>query len=175
MNLKVKKESNEVFFIQGNLIQVDKKIISDLVLKCEKSNKKKSRYCFHKNKNSKVQEMIICHKKDYYVRPHKHLDKEESIFVVNGKAKAIFFDDNGNIKKIIELGNLNTNKAFYYKLNKKFFHTLIIESKYFIFHEVSKGPFKKNKTQFADWSPKNNNMIFQNHLKKKIRMYEKNL
>ena len=175
MNLKVKKESNEVFFIRGNLIQIDKKIISDLVLKCEKSNKKKSRYCFHKDKNSKVQEMIICHKKDYYVRPHKHLDKDESIFVIKGKAKAVFFNNNGDIKKISKLGNFNTNRTFYYKLNSKFFHTLIIQSRYFIFHEVSEGPFKKNKTQFADWSPKKNNLMFQKILKKNIKMYEKNL
>jgi cupin fold WbuC family metalloprotein len=175
MNIKIKKESNEVFYYTGDLINLDKKFIDEIINKCEKSNFKKSRYCFHKNKKSKVQEMIICHKKEYYVRPHKHIDKEESIFVIKGYAKAIFFDDSGEIKEIIKLGEIGSKKAFYYKLNKKFFHMLLIESEYFIFHEVSNSPFKKNKTIFAKWSPVFNNLFFQKSLKKKIKAYEKNI
>jgi len=173
--MKIKKESQEVFYFLGDIIQLNKKFIKDLILKCENSKLKKSRYCFHKNKKSKVQEMIICHKKNYYVRPHKHLDKEESIFVIKGLAKAIFFDDGGNIKKIMKLGGLESKRVFYYKLNKKLFHTILIESKYFVFHEVSEGPFKKNKTKFTKWGHKNNNQIFKKFLKNKINQYEKNI
>lgn len=175
MKIKIKKESNEVFYFKGDLINLDKKFINEIISKCEKSSFKKSRYCFHKDKKSKVQEMIICHKKDYYVRPHKHLDKNESIFVIKGFAKAIFFDNYGKIKKIIKLGEIGSKKAFYYKLNKKFFHMLLIESEYFIFHEVSNSPFKKNKTLFAKWSPLVSNLIFKKSLKEKIKFYENNI
>jgi len=172
--MKIRKESKEVFFIDGDLVSLNKKLISNLILKCEKSYHKKSRYCFHREVKSKVQEMIICHKKGYYVRPHKHLDKEESIFVIKGKAKAVFFNNSGNIKHIIDLGDLKSKKCFYYKLNSKYFHTLIIQSKYFIFHEVSEGPFRKNMTKFASWSPDKKNLIFNRNLNKKIKVYEKN-
>ena len=175
MRTTIKKESNEVFYFKGDLISLDKKFINEIISKCEKSNFKKLRYCFHKDKKSKVQEMIICHKKDYYVRPHKHIDKDESIFVIKGFAKAIFFDNHGKIKKIIKLGEINSKRAFYYKLNKKFFHMLLIESEYFIFHEVSNSSFKKNKTLFAKWSPLVKDLIFKKSLKKKIKVYENNI
>ena len=59
MKIKIKKESNEVFYFKGDLINLDKKFINEIISKCEKSSFKKSRYCFHKDKKSKVQEMIV--------------------------------------------------------------------------------------------------------------------
>lgn len=173
--MKIKKESSEVFYIQGDITEFNKKLISDLILKCKKSSQSKSRYCMHSNTKSKVQEMIICHKKNYYVRPHKHIDKEESIFVIKGLAKAIFFDDGGKVKKIIRLGDIGTKRPFYYKLNKNLFHTLLIESNFFVFHEVSKGPFKKNKTIFPRWAPIKQDKIFKKFLNSQILKYEKNI
>ena len=175
MRVKIKKESQEVFYCRGDLISINSKVIKKLISQSNKSKFKKSRYCFHKNKQSKLQEMIICHKKNYYVRPHKHLNKEESIYVIKGRADAYFFDNKGNIVKILELGNVRSNKNFYYKLNKKLFHTLVIKSKYFIFHEVSDGPFIKNRTIFAKWAPEKNYSTFMHLLKTKIKKYKYDL
>ena len=112
--------------------------------------------------------MIIFHKKDHYVRPHKHINKSESYHLIEGRFDLVFFTENGDINKIVEMGNYKSNKNFYFRINKPIYHTLIIKSKICIFHETTNGPFKKNETINASWSPNVKD-------KKKIDYFYKNL
>tara|TARA_B110000196_G_C21089104_1_gene636616 strand:+ start:888 stop:1418 length:531 start_codon:yes stop_codon:yes gene_type:complete len=116
----------------------------------------KSRICSHVSNNDKIHEMFIFHKKSAYVRPHRHVNKLESFHLISGKATIIFFDNNGKPKKIIKMGDYKSGKTFYYKIFKSFFHTVLIE-KDVLFHEVTSGPFVKNKTIYAKWSPDEKN------------------
>ena len=116
--------------------------------------------------------MIIIHTKDTYVRPHKHLGKIEAFHVIKGVAKIVIFDDDGGVEKIIEVGDYSSSKVFYYKIEKPYYHTLLIDSDVFIFHEITSGPFNPKETLFAPWAPKDNEekeiLIFKNDLLKKI-------
>jgi len=112
----------------------------------------KSRVCSHINNKDKIHEMFIFHKKGAYVRPHRHVNKLESFHLISGKATIIFFDNSGKPKQIIKMGDYRSGKTFYYKIFKSFFHTVLIE-KDVLFHEVTSGPFVKNKTIYAKWSP----------------------
>ena len=116
----------------------------------------KSRICSHTSNKDKIHEMFIFHKKGAYVRPHRHINKLESFHLISGKATIIFFDNNGKHKKIIKMGNYQSGKIFYYKIFKSFYHTVLIE-KDVLFQEVTSGPFVKNKTIYAKWSPKEKN------------------
>ena len=116
----------------------------------------KSRICSHISNKDKIHEMFIFHKKGAYVRPHRHINKLESFHLISGKATIIFFDNNGKPKQVIKMGNYKSGKTFYYKIFKSFFHTVLIE-KDVLFHEVTSGPFVKNKTIYAKWSPKEQN------------------
>tara|TARA_B100001769_G_C21870493_1_gene471082 strand:- start:381 stop:752 length:372 start_codon:yes stop_codon:yes gene_type:complete len=107
----------------------------------------------HKNEKDKLHEMIILLAKDTYIRPHKHINKVESLHVIEGSADVIFFDDKGNVKEKKSLGKKNKSMNIYYRLSNSIFHTFVIKSKFFIFHETTEGPFLKSKTIFADWSP----------------------
>ena len=100
--------------------------------------------------------MFIFHKKGAYVRPHRHINKLESFHLISGIATIIFFHNNGKPKQVIKMGDYKSGKTFYYKIFKSFFHTVLIE-KDVLFHEVTSGPFVKNKTIYAKWSPKEQN------------------
>jgi len=68
------------------------------------------------------------------------------LHVLYGSADLIIFDKFKKIKKKIALGTYNSGKIFYYRIKKKVVHSLDIKSKYFIFHEVTLGPFVKKHT-----------------------------
>ena len=97
--------------------------------------------------------MFIVHPKGAYVRPHKHINKIESMLVIDGEVDYIMFDDNGKVDNIVKMGDFDTKKPFYQTIRKDKFHTLIIQSEWLVFLEVTQGPFKKEDTIFADWSP----------------------
>ena len=91
--------------------------------------------------------------KDCYVRPHKHLGKPESFHIITVTLKVIIFDEEGNIKEIIPMGNYESGQNFYYRISDPLYHTVIITSEIAVFHETTSGPFKKSDTIFAPWSP----------------------
>ena len=55
---------------------------------------------------------------------------------------------------------------------KNIFHTFIFHTKYFVFKETTKGPFKRQHTSFPMWAPNGKNKLetskYLNNLKKKI-------
>jgi cupin fold WbuC family metalloprotein len=98
--------------------------------------------------------MFIVHPKDAYVRPHKHLDKIESMLVIAGEVDYIMSDAHGNIDNVEKMGNFESTKPFYQTIRKDKFHTLMIKSEWLVFLEITQGPFKKEDTIFAEWSPR---------------------
>ena len=153
MKKKWTQKPRSVFFSKNkdNVFLIKSK---DLNLLRNKNNQKdlKSRVCVHDNNKELIHEMFVFHKKGAYVRPHKHLNKLESFMILKGEIKLIIFSDKGKIIKKIEMGDLSSNKPFFYKMKKNYFHTQIIK-KDTLFKEVTNGPFKKNKTLMANWSP----------------------
>ena len=75
------------------------------------------------------------------------------MFVLEGDADYIIFDDEGNVKNILKMGSQNSRNIFNNRFNKTNYHMLIIKSEYFVFHEVTNGPFDKSKTIFPTWAP----------------------
>lgn len=140
---------------------------TDFLLNKKNIFNKKSRLCLHKNPKSKIHEMLIMHKSRAYVRPHKHTQKTESFILLKGKLKVIIFDDKGNILKVINMSPFNSSKIFYYKMQKSYFHSFIIEQDSFFF-EITKGPFKKNETIFPSWAPNEKDFLL-------IKKYQKDL
>ena len=158
----LKKKNEEVFYYKSkNYSFISNKHINFLKSRVYKTKKKRARICLHKNVKDKLHEMIIVLSKQTYIRPHKHEKKVESLHVIQGSADVIFFNNNG---KIVKKERLSKKKNFFYRLSSAKFHTFKIRSKFFIFHEATEGPFIKNKTVFAKWSPKEND-------KKKAKYY----
>ena len=166
--IKIRKESNEVLYTEEEYINISKDTIQWLKNLCAKNSSGKIRLCTHRSVSDNLHEMLIVHKKDYYVRPHKHVNRVESIFIVEGEIDYIFFDDAGNIKKVLKMGDQHSGKIFYNRLDIQSYHMLIMKSDFVVFHEVTNGPFNINKTIYPDWAP-----IFfdKNFYSKKIKKF----
>ena len=150
--IHLRKKSEEVFYYKSkNYSFINYKYINFLKSRVSKTKKKRVRICLHKSIKDKLHEMIIVLSKQTYIRPHKHQNKAESLHVIQGSADVVFFSNNG---KVVKKERLSKNKNFLYRLSSATFHTFKIRSKFFIFHETTEGPFIKNKTVFAKWSPK---------------------
>ena len=151
--IKIRKESNEVLYPDEDIVYLDKADLTELKKLALKNPKKNVRLCAHTSPKSKLHEMFIVHPQNMYVRPHKHKNKSESLLVLSGEAEYIIFNDNGDIKETIPLSVINGKGKFYVKINKSLYHTLNIYSKWFIFLEITKGPFTKQDTIFPKWAP----------------------
>ena len=149
-----KKVSDEVFY-PNNLkqpIQISRNDIKSLKDIAQKNVRQRARLCAHFSIDDAVHEMVIYHKKDTYIQPHKHLKKTESYMIIEGEIDVILFDDYGAILDVIEMGNLNSDKTFFFRMPRPMFRTLIIKQDS-IFLEVKKGPFNLDHVKWAEWAP----------------------
>jgi cupin fold WbuC family metalloprotein len=73
--------------------------------------------------------------------------------ILEGEANLILFSDNGDVLRVLEMGGQNSNKLFYHKIVEPVFHTLIIQTPFLVYQEITQGPFIKSDTLYADWAP----------------------
>ena len=95
--INLREESQEVFYTDESVLNISISDIDILKKKMASSNKNRIRLCTHKTKEDLLHEMVIIHTDKCYVRPHKHVNKIESITVLEGEAKIIIFNDNGSV------------------------------------------------------------------------------
>jgi cupin fold WbuC family metalloprotein len=117
------------------------------------SAKRRARICCHQSLEDSPQEMIICLQPRTYIRPHRHFGRAESGLGLHGLADAVFFDLNGNITDAWPMSTYESGKRFFYRIQEPVFHCLLLRDLPFVFHEVSTGPFSRESTEFAPWSP----------------------
>ena len=84
----------------------------------------------------------------------------------------MLFDDDGQIERVINMGDYASGKTFYYRMATPVFHTFIIRSEVLAFHETTNGPFDRSATLFAPWSPEdadvNSIVSFMSELNKRV-------
>ena len=155
MGIKVeyRKINDEVLYSNGKFVGLSDAGLTFLKAQAVKNPRQRIRLCAHQGVEDKVHEMFIVHCKDTYVRPHRHLNKTESLFLIEGEADALFFNDDGVIVRRIEMGVAGSGKQFYYRLCEPVYHTLIIRTERISFFEVTSGPFVAQDTQFPLWAP----------------------
>ena len=138
----------------------------------KKNFSNKFRICTH-NPKDKIHEMFIYHEKDYFVRPHMHLNKTETLFIMKGSIDYIIFDKDGNIKKLFQLSDKGIEKNVYLRIKPNTFHSMIIKSQYVIFYEITSGPFYKKDTVFAKWYKKEYQKEYYSDLKNIVKNFKK--
>ena len=146
-------ESEEVYLAAENSFSLDKRSIINLIKLAQGTLRNRVRFCSHLSSQESVHEMFIVHPKGAYVRPHKHLNKAESMLVLQGEVDYVIFEETGTVKDVISLGDYQSGKPFYNSIRTELFHTLLIRSEWLVFLEVTKGPFNREDTVMADWSP----------------------
>ena len=138
----------------------------------KKNFSNKFRICTHEPKD-KIHEMFIYHEKDYFVRPHMHLNKTETLFILKGSIDYIIFDKKGNIKNLFQLSDKGSKKFVYLRIKPNTFHSMIIKSKYVIFYEITSGPFYKKDTVFAKWYKDKFQKEYYLNLKNSVKNFKK--
>ena len=97
--------------------------------------------------------MLIVHMSGTYVQPHKHLEKCESFHIIEGRLRVLLFDNNGKHIRSISMSDLSGGEIFFYRLETDVFHSVVPETEFVVFHEVTSGPFFRDQTISASWAP----------------------
>lgn len=145
--------NNEVLVADDPVVRVGREDIDLLRGRVRLTLRKRIRLCAHRDGDSPLHEMFIVLDGATYIRPHKHLGKAESLLVIQGEADAVFFEDSGAVREVVRLGDYGSGQRFYYRISDPFYHTLLLRSDPFVFHEATQGPFDRAQTVFAPWSP----------------------
>lgn len=146
-------ESEEVIYCSERFPFASSELVQNLKLLALKNKRERIRLCMHENIHSNLHEMLIIHSKNCYIRPHSHLQNDESITILEGNADLILFSEAGDIQSTIRLTEYGEDGCFYFKIKKNIFHMLIIRSDFLVFKEVSEGPFISENMRYAKWSP----------------------
>ena len=131
---------SKAFFLKKGIF-LKQRYILDLKKKTLNS-KKDNRICMHLNKRSSLHIMINCLIKKKEYSPHKHINKDEFYYILDGKLKIIFVDTkNKELKNFIV-----TKKNNFFYLNRNIIHYTIPLTKTCVFIEARPGPFKISDT-----------------------------
>ncbi|HAB36644.1 MAG TPA: cupin fold metalloprotein, WbuC family [Rhodobacteraceae bacterium] len=148
------KKTSEVYLAPGPIAAIGSREINFLRQEVAINQKGRLRINFHHENSDPLHEMIIAIRPDSYIRPHKHPDKSEAFHVIYGVVDVVIFEDDGTIREVVSLAAKDEIKAFYYRMSRPFFHTLIIYSDLLVVHEITNGPFVKDGTKFGSFAPK---------------------
>ena len=153
LSLKYTFENEEVLYTRENITQIALADIENLIIMARETKRKRIRICAHPSPDNPVHDMLIVHFYDTYVRPHRHLNKDETFHIIQGELKVVIFNDDGAIKDIVNMGEYGSGKTFFYRMSKSYYHTVIPISEIAVFHETTKGPFSLKDTKFPSWAP----------------------
>jgi|SRR6188508_1804865 cupin fold WbuC family metalloprotein len=151
--MKLRRLSDGVFLAPGPIVQVGSEEIDFLKRQASLSPRGRARICAHSDNDDAIHEMIIAISSSSYIRPHKHVGKSESFYVVDGSVSIVMFNDEGVVTDVIELGARNSGRSFYYRLSVSRFHMPLSTADMSVIHEVTNGPFDRNQTIFAPFAP----------------------
>jgi cupin fold WbuC family metalloprotein len=153
VNLNYREVNEGVLFTQDPVTSIDSDTVEYLKAKALGTSSKSIRLCFHLDTREPVQEMLIVHSRDGYIRPHRH-DHGASYHVVDGQLDVVMFDNAGQVTGVVRMGEYASGMNFYWRISAKTFYTLIPRSDPVVFHETLNGPFDPiTSTEWAEWAP----------------------
>lgn len=148
--------------------------IEELKRRAAASPLQRARILAHADPIAPLHEMLIVQTQAVYVRPHRHFGKSESVHVIDGCAKIVYFNDRGEIEESFDVGPASSDNPFFLRNESPRWHTQVVLSPFFVFHEVTSGPFRREDTEFAPWAPDENDkqtvVAFQNRLVERLRI-----
>jgi cupin fold WbuC family metalloprotein len=151
--VRTRRLNDEVYVADEPIVKVTRRDVEWLKGLAGATQRRRVRLCAHKDSKDALHEMLIVLDGATYVRPHRHRGKSESFHVVEGKLSVVVFDEHGTVRETIRLGEYASGRQFYYRLAEPAYHTVLIESASAVIHETTNGPFDRAETEFAPWSP----------------------
>ena len=163
-DLRLLKKSEEVYYAADEIVRFSQSYIDFLKSNMHNSKTGRIRICAHKSPGDMMHEMLIMIDGKSYIRPHKHIGKTESFHIIEGAIDVVLFDEEGNMVDVIRLGSQGLGVAFFYRLSNPQFHTVLINSNHAMIIETTQGPFDKEETIFASWSPDEDHISVSNYI-----------
>ena len=158
MNLNVIEVSDTVLFTREPITTIDGDTVAYLKMRALADPVKSLRLCMHADTEDPVQEMLIVHVHEGYVRPHRH-DHGASYHIVDGQLDIVMFDDGGQITDVVTMGEYSSGSIFYWRISGNRYYTVVSRSDAVVFHESLNGPFSPGEsTNFAPWAPEPSNV-----------------
>ena len=145
--------NEEVYVADGNPTIVMDDAIAFLKSAAAENRRGRARLCAHPEDGDALHEMLIAHTGGAYVQPHKHRGKSESFHVVEGRLKIFLFGDDATWQQTIQMSPPGGGGSFFYRLHSETFHSVLPETDFVVFHEVTNGPFNVADRIDADWAP----------------------
>lgn len=167
--MHIKKFGEEVLFADDEIVKVGRDDIEFLKQQAGNNKRSRIRLCTHKNLEDVLHEMFIVHTRGTYVRPHKHLNKAESLHIIEGAVDIIVFGEEGNIINVVRMGDYLSGDKLYHRIPNSYYHSLLIRSDVLVFHEVTNGPFNRSDTVFAPWAPEEDDHIAAKKFMKRLK------
>lgn len=145
----------------------DKKLLDNLRSDAYSSSRRRAHYNIHSSYSDVIQKVLICLLNDTYIPPHfhKHKYQSELFIVLKGSVKFLVFDENGDCKNILFLGD--GFDIFMIKVEFGTIHTVICVSEEAFILEIKQGPFiAEDSKMFPEWSISEDNIEAKIYLEK---------
>lgn len=107
----------------------------------------------HPGPDAPVHDMIIAQSAGGKPFVHKHLTREETYHMIEGRMRLQFFDDAGKPSSSHLLGGPGTGLPLIVRVPKGVWHASVAETDFVVFHESRPGPFDGGDTVFPHWEP----------------------
>jgi cupin fold WbuC family metalloprotein len=151
--MPVREQSPDVLIAEDAIAVVDRAAMHDLQDRLPRASRGRTRLCTHRDSGELLHEMLIVLRGDSYIRPHRHVGKVESFHLIEGEVQIVFFDEAGAIVELLDMAPYGSGRPFYYRIAESVYHTLVVRTDMLVYHEVTTGPFRREDTIFAPWSP----------------------
>jgi cupin fold WbuC family metalloprotein len=127
-------------------LSIDQQAIQDVIDLAYVSPKKRARIVMHENDDSPMQEMLICMLRETELPIHKHLNKEESYFLIQGEMVITLYGDGKHGPEWFDELILNKESP-YARVKAGAWHHPKIKSDYVVILETTQGPWRKEDTR----------------------------
>ena len=125
-------------------------------------NKINSRFCLHKNKSDKHQEMIIVQTKYNSFPPKKNTKSDQTFLILKGKLLILTFNNKG---KVVSSNILSKNYCQLVRIKKNTYQCDIPISKYAVHLETKNAVFNSKLNKLAKFKFNLNDFIKKINLK----------
>jgi cupin fold WbuC family metalloprotein len=134
--------ANEWGYVWGH------EIINQLKEVALRSDRSRARLCLHPDPAELHQEMLIVMANSAIELPQRRSTGFDTKIVIEGQAVLQYFSPDGEQTRSVKLGG---DRFLYVHTANSDYHALQIESEWFVFLEILRGPFDATTTEFASW------------------------
>lgn len=143
--------SQAYYCLNDRSVTIDETLIRALKDRLDATGLGVIRVCLHPGPESTLHDMIIVQKREAVFRAHKHLAKEESYHMLEGRLRIDFFDDGGVTAGSVRIGAPGSGLPVLCRVRAGVWHSTAPETDYAVVHETRPGPFTGADSVPAPW------------------------